>query len=86
MNWPCRKSASHDSNPFVPSPYEIFDMQRNTLYGKHIKLKYYELVKIYHPDRNGVSCEELSQPERLERVRNHAQSTSVEFKPGSADT
>lgn len=68
MNWPCSKSASHDTNPFVPSPYEIFDMHRTGPYGKHTKLKYYELVKIYHPDRNGVSCEGLTQPERLERV------------------
>ena len=70
MNWPCSKAASHDTNPFVPSPYEIFDMQRTGSYGKHTKLKYYELVKIYHPDRNGASCAGLSQPERLERVRN----------------
>ena len=45
-------------------------MQRNSKYGKHTKLKYYELVKIYHPDRNGmdVAIEELSRSERLERV------------------
>lgn len=69
MNWPCRKSSAYDNNPFVPSPYEIFDMHKTGAYGKHTKIKYYELVKIYHPDRNGVSCEGLSQPERLERYR-----------------
>lgn len=67
MNWPCRKT-SNAINPFVPSPYEIFDMQRRDSYTKH---KYYELVKIYHPDRpSHVSgCENLTHIERLERYR-----------------
>ena len=43
-------------------------MSRREIYGKHTKLKYYELVKIYHPDRNGAGCETLSHIERLERV------------------
>jgi len=71
MNWPCRngqKANTTGSNPFVPSPYEIFNMSRREIYGKHTKLKYYELVKIYHPDRNGAGCETLSHIERLERV------------------
>lgn len=71
MNWPCRNGQSVHAtgpNPFVPSPYEIFDMQRRDTYGKHTKLKYYELVKIYHPDRSGTRCEGLSSVERLERV------------------
>jgi len=71
MNWPCKKSAGRDSNPFVPSPYEIFDMHKSTSYGKDTKMKYYELVKIYHPDRNGLNCKGLSQLERLERVCSH---------------
>lgn len=68
MNWPCRKTAG--LNPFVPSPYEIFDMQKSTTYGKATKMKYFELVKIYHPDRSShnVGCEGLSHLERLERV------------------
>lgn len=52
----------------MPSPYEIFDMERRDIYGRHTKLKYYELVKIYHPDRSGTGCESLSNVERLERV------------------
>ncbi|KAK5072765.1 J domain-containing protein 1 [Lithohypha guttulata] len=44
-------------------------MSRREIYGKHTKLKYYELVKIYHPDRNGAGCETLSHIERLERYR-----------------
>lgn len=68
MNWPCRKSAGQ--NPFVPSPYEIFDMHKSTSYGKATKMKYFELVKIYHPDRSShhAGCEGLSHLERLERV------------------
>lgn len=71
MNWPCRNGQSVNTtgiNPFVPSPYEIFDMERRDTYGRHTKLKYYELVKIYHPDRSGTGCESLSNVERLERV------------------
>lgn len=68
MNWPCRKTPS--TNPFIPSPYEIFDMQKSANYCKATKLKYFELVKIYHPDRSSqnTGCEGLSHMERLERV------------------
>lgn len=68
MNWPCRKSTGQ--NPFIPSPYEIFDMHKSTNYGKATKMKYFELVKIYHPDRSShhAGCEGLSHMERLERV------------------
>lgn len=68
MNWPRKKTASQ--NPFVPSPYEIFDMHRSASYCRATKLKYFELVKIYHPDRSSqsVGCEGLSHGERLERV------------------
>lgn len=62
MNWPCRKG----NVPSAPSPYEIFDMERGARYSKQ---KYYELVKLYHPDRSGIaSVEKLTQVERLERV------------------
>lgn len=62
MNWPCRKNTS-----FMPSPYEIFDLEKNAVYTKH---KFYELVKIYHPDRNGNgSAGDLTHIERLERYR-----------------
>lgn len=71
MTWPCR--SGNGLNPFVPSPYEIFDMQRSAKYSKLTKLKYFELVKIYHPDRCIVNngCEGLSNGERLERVRRY---------------
>lgn len=35
-----------------PTPYQIFDLREN---AKYSKAKYYELVKIYHPDKNGTS-------------------------------
>lgn len=74
MNWPCRNgqpAATTGQNPHVPNPYEIFDMQRADRYGKITKLKYYELVKIYHPDRSSMNdnCG-LNRMELLERVCN----------------
>lgn len=68
MNWPCKKTPS--TNPFVPSPYEIFDMSKSASYCKATKIKYFELVKIYHPDRSSqhAGCAGLSHLERLERV------------------
>ena len=72
MNWPCRNGqpvSTTGSNPSVPNPYEIFDMHRAERYGRSTKLKYYELVKIYHPDRTSVSDNSgLNRMELLERV------------------
>ncbi|KIX06774.1 uncharacterized protein Z518_04750 [Rhinocladiella mackenziei CBS 650.93] len=62
MNWPCRKNTA-----WTPSPYDIFELERTAVYSKH---KFYELVKMYHPDRNGSGgSESLTHPERLERYR-----------------
>ncbi|KAI1344385.1 hypothetical protein F5Y15DRAFT_110876 [Xylariaceae sp. FL0016] len=50
-----------------PTPYDIFNQQRHAPYSK---AKFYELVKIYHPDRHRVSSgPAISQRERLERYR-----------------
>ncbi|KAH7028852.1 uncharacterized protein B0I36DRAFT_349840 [Microdochium trichocladiopsis] len=51
-----------------PSPYEIFGQHRHAPYSK---AKFYELVKIYHPDthRNGSSRSPVSDAVRLERYR-----------------
>ncbi|KAI1468169.1 uncharacterized protein F4812DRAFT_357356 [Daldinia caldariorum] len=50
-----------------PTPYEIFDQHKSAPYSK---AKFYELVKIYHPDRhNHVSLHRLSHSTRLERYR-----------------
>ena len=40
------------SGKSCPTPYQIFAMKRNATYSK---TRFYELVKIYHPDRNGTS-------------------------------
>ncbi|KAI0121789.1 hypothetical protein F4814DRAFT_406579 [Daldinia grandis] len=50
-----------------PTPYEIFDQQKNTPYSK---TKFYELVKLYHPDRHHhMPAHRLSHSARLERYR-----------------
>jgi curved DNA-binding protein CbpA len=67
MNWPT-KSTSCAS--ITPTPYEIFHLDKSAAYSKH---KFYELVKIYHPDRHiapdNVCSREISHIERLERYR-----------------
>ena len=65
MNWPTK---THSST--VPTPYEIFDLEKTATYSKH---KFYELVKIYHPDRHNLEdnpcSRDLTHGERLERYR-----------------
>jgi curved DNA-binding protein CbpA len=64
MDWPCRKGVA-----WTPSPYEIFDLRKNAVYTKR---RFYDLVKLYHPDRNGIDgspSESISHVERLERYR-----------------
>ncbi|KAL1962068.1 hypothetical protein VTN77DRAFT_596 [Rasamsonia byssochlamydoides] len=76
---PCRLYASAASDcsetelswPTTPSftPYDIFRLDRNAPYSKH---RFYELVKLYHPDRpcNGHPlCKDLSEEVRLRRYR-----------------
>lgn len=76
MNWPCKKNLGADK--FTPSPYEIFDMHRSSVYSKQ---KFYELVKIYHPDRsNHVTDCEITQYERLERVSLHISALTLANK------
>ncbi|MCJ1235593.1 hypothetical protein MMC14_003564 [Varicellaria rhodocarpa] len=66
FEWPGSPSATA-----LPTPYEIFKQRKGTPYSKR---RFYELVKIYHPDRNSHSesssslgC--LSHAVRLERYR-----------------
>lgn len=49
-----------------PTPYQIFDLGQNAPYAKS---KYYELVKIYHPDKNGSSTCNKEHALRIERYR-----------------
>lgn len=55
----------------IPTPYEIFNQRKGSPYSKR---RFYELVKLYHPDRNGTNSDlprvaHLSQAVRLERYR-----------------
>lgn len=56
--WP--KAASGHT---CPTPYQIFGLKQGQQYSK---IRFYELVKIYHPDRNS---EEYSHSIRVERYR-----------------
>lgn len=50
-----------------PTPYEIFSHPRNAKYNK---ASFYELVKIYHPDRHLATTDlSISHAVRLERYR-----------------
>jgi curved DNA-binding protein CbpA len=71
MNWPCCHKDTARKGKSTPTPYDIFDIEQTALYTKH---KFYELVKIYHPDSpashdptSGV--QQISKAERLERYR-----------------
>lgn len=51
----------------IPTPYEIIGMKRGQQYSK---VKYYDLVKAYHPDRTMISSPgHLSKEERARRYR-----------------
>ncbi|KAI5859859.1 hypothetical protein GGS23DRAFT_264597 [Durotheca rogersii] len=70
-NEPKREATSPDDHVWPssphPTPYEIFGQHRTAPYRK---AKYYELVKIYHPDRHRhASNHRLPHKVRLERYR-----------------
>lgn len=55
----------------VPTPYQIFQLKKNAPYSKR---RFYELVKLYHPDRNGYDHSSghvtgLSGATKMERYR-----------------
>ncbi|KAL8866470.1 MAG: hypothetical protein Q9174_006285, partial [Haloplaca sp. 1 TL-2023] len=56
LPWPESISASAP-----PTPYQIFQMEKTALYSKR---RFYELVKLYHPDRHAHFCN-LPQIDRL---------------------
>ncbi|KFY21317.1 hypothetical protein V493_07537 [Pseudogymnoascus sp. VKM F-4281 (FW-2241)] len=71
------RDAHHPSIPWpevnsanaIPTPYEIFNQKKGSPYSKR---RFYELVKIYHPDRHiqGSSYgDEISDATKLERYR-----------------
>lgn len=60
MWWPEVTSANK-----IPTPYQIFNQKKGSPYSKE---RFYELVKLYHPDRHDVS-DGLSYDTKLERYR-----------------
>lgn len=66
LPWPDLKSPAA-----IPTPYEIFHLDQNAIYSKQ---QFYELVKVYHPDRNHTEPSmsddsSLSNDVRIERYR-----------------
>ena len=62
--WP-----DHTNATGVPTPYQIFDQKKGAPYSKR---RFYDLVKLYHPDRHGHDRESpirCSQAMKLERYR-----------------
>ena len=49
-----------------PTPYQIFEMKTNGVYSK---ARFYELVKVYHPDRGNGKDEALPRHIKMERYR-----------------
>lgn len=55
----------------IPTPYQIFQLDRAAPYSKR---RFYELVKLYHPDRHGYCCnlphiDGLSHEVKMKRYR-----------------
>ncbi|KAL8732157.1 MAG: hypothetical protein Q9166_002904 [cf. Caloplaca sp. 2 TL-2023] len=55
----------------IPTPYQIFQLQKAAPYSKG---RFYELVKLYHPDRHGHCCnildiDALSHDAKMKRYR-----------------
>lgn len=66
LQWPDLPSATS-----IPTPYQIFQQKKSAPYSKR---RFYELVKLYHPDRytqeqNPSGPDFLSPAVRLERYR-----------------
>lgn len=67
-----------------PTPYQIFHLKRNAPYSKR---RFYELVKLYHPDRNGHEhlsshVSSLPQAVRTERYRIVVAANDILSDPG----
>ncbi|KAK2628848.1 hypothetical protein QTJ16_001951 [Diplocarpon rosae] len=63
LRWPEMTSVDR-----IPTPYQIFDLKKGSPYSKR---RYYELVKLYHPDRHDhdATTNGLSYATKLERYR-----------------
>lgn len=49
-----------------PTPYDIFDIKKDAPYTKK---RFYQLVKLYHPDKQHVHHQQIPHQTRLERYR-----------------
>lgn len=66
LPWPKLPSATA-----IPTPYQILRTKKGALYSRH---RYYELAKLYHPDRHGhdngqLDINSLSGAVKMERYR-----------------
>jgi curved DNA-binding protein CbpA len=62
LRWPEITSANA-----IPTPYQIFNLKKGSPYSKK---RFYELVKLYHPDRHDPDdCNGLPYATKLERYR-----------------
>lgn len=63
LRWPEVTSANT-----IPTPYQIFNQKKGSPYSKR---RFYELVKMYHPDRHDIDVanDGLSYATKLERYR-----------------
>ena len=74
----------------LPSPYQIFNQKRSEPYSKS---RFYELVKLYHPDRishseqqaSTSSSHHCSHHDRLERYRLIISANSILSDPGKRE-
>ncbi|KAL4065708.1 hypothetical protein V8B97DRAFT_1122862 [Scleroderma yunnanense] len=65
-----------------PTPHEIFHLPRNASQEK-IKARYYELVRLYHPDSPHVRS--LPHAERTSRFQAFQRAYDILKRPGQAD-
>ena len=77
--WPKLRSATT-----IPSPYQIFHQKKNAPYSKQ---RFYELVKLYHPDRychgkDDLEHNSLSHTEKIERYRLVVAANDILSHPG----
>lgn len=61
LQWPEVKSVSG-----IPTPHQIFNQKKGSRYSKR---RFYDLVKLYHPDRHGSTELGISDATKLERYR-----------------
>ncbi|KAI2624483.1 hypothetical protein GGS21DRAFT_322463 [Xylaria nigripes] len=62
-----------------PTPYEVLAHSKDSQYNKAL---FYELVKVYHPDKNHAADSSISQSVRLERYRLVVSANEILSNPG----